>query len=68
MNEIKFSRKSPRFFYVIDLEHNIRGHETGLNGTEIHAKDLRFRVLVGEIDGPDPRPAADVKNLMEYLV
>jgi hypothetical protein len=47
----------------MDVKKNIS--QRRLNRTQVHAQNLGLRMLISEIDGPDPRARPDIQDAME---
>lgn len=60
-------RVRPRVLDVVDDERDVGRDEVGLDRAEVDARDVRLGVVVGEVDGPRARAAADVEDVVELL-
>ena len=47
---------------VLDKKPNVGRYERGLDGREIRPDDLRARILVAHLDGPEACPGAEVED------
>lgn len=59
---VELLAKRPLVLGVVDFEMAVGRDVFRLDGAQIRAEDLRCRVPVGELDGPDARACADVED------
>ncbi|KAK1446696.1 hypothetical protein CCUS01_12223 [Colletotrichum cuscutae] len=59
---VEFLAKRPLVLGVVDFEMAVCRHVFRLDGAQVRAEDLRCRVPVGELDGPDAGACADVED------